>query len=252
MKKIPAIVFAGIAGYVIVATAVLGIGFQLVSYTDRNQDFWLKLLWTEVLILLIYLPAFSFFKATDRNYALSRSVVGVLPGAKIALIFYALISFSLIIINTYNHGEKLSFELHLALQIILLAVMGTIFALMSVSHTAASAGIEKKFPLANSPNELSDKLHCAEELLKFSNNSSEWAPVIHSLKKLREMIKYSLPHLGGIGDSSEYQKYATNVSNLIELIGKSEVKTDEIALFQKKISELISSTKSLSQTAISH
>jgi hypothetical protein len=72
MKKIPAIVFAGIAGYVIVATAVLGIGFQLVSYTDRNQDFWLKLLWTEVLILLIYLPAFSFFKATDRNYALSR------------------------------------------------------------------------------------------------------------------------------------------------------------------------------------
>ena len=122
--------------------------------------------------------------------------------------------------------------------------------LMSVSHTGASAGLNKTFPIATSPTELSEQLQRTEEILKSSNNASDWMPVIQSLKKLRETIKYSMPHVGKIGSSSEYQTYAANVSTLTELVGNSEAKDDNITTLQKKITELTGSTKRIAQQVI--
>ena len=102
MKKENTIIFAGAAGFLLAAIAVLASGLTIVPTEERTQAFWYRLVWTEVLVLLIYLPAFSFFKAADSDQAHGRSTIGVLPGAKIVLIAYALISFFLMMVNVYQ------------------------------------------------------------------------------------------------------------------------------------------------------
>jgi len=248
VKKENTIIFAGVSGYFLAALSVLGIALLLVS--DHDQPFWFRLLWTELLVLLIYLPAFSFFKAAGSDDAHGRATIGVLPGAKIVLLIYALISFILMMLNAYHSGEYFSDKIHLAAQIVITFVMGTIFTLMSVSYTTAASGLERTFHPLTSPQELCDRVQAAEDRIKIRNLGSEWIPVTQSLKQLRETIEYSLPRVGKIGEKPEYQKFAGNIITVSEQIQDLQGNQNNIQELELKIVKLISVAKSISKQVI--
>jgi hypothetical protein len=246
VKKKNTIIVVVTAGYLLAALAVLGIGMVLVPEGDRTQASWYRLLWTEVLILLVYLPVFSFFNAADSDDAHRRATIGVLPGAKIVILFYAFISFSLMMLNAYHNGEYFSDRFHLTAQIIITFVMGTIFTLMSVSYTTAATGLKKTFPLSNSPNELCDQLRGVEGRLKARNLGTDWVPVTQSLKKLRETIQYSLPHVGKIVENPAYREFANSIIAIAERIRDLEGKAEEIDIVQIRIFEITNRAISIS------
>ena len=248
MKKENTIIFAGAAGFLLAAIAVLASGLTIVPTEERTQAFWYRLVWTEVLVLLIYLPAFSFFKAADSDQAHGRSTIGVLPGAKIVLIAYALISFFLMMVNVYHHGEYLPNNIHLAVQIVITFLMGTIFTLMSVSYTTAATGLEKTFTPGLSPKELCDQLKGLESHLKAMNSGAEFLPLIQSLKKLRETIQYSIPHVGRIGESTAYQQHVDDVLSMINSTRNLDKRGTNIKTSELQIADLIHATNSIARS----
>ena len=245
MKKANTIIFAGAAGFLLAAIAVLASGLTIVPTEERTQAFWYRLVWTEVLVLLIYLPAFSFFKAADSDQAHGRSTIGVLPGAKIVLIAYALISFFLMMVNVFHHGEYLPNNIHLAAQIIITFVMGTIFTLMSVSYTTAATGLEKTFTTGLSSKELCDQLKGLESHLKAMNSGADFLALIQSLKKLRETIQYSIPDVGRIGKSTAYQQYVDDVLFMINSTRNLDERGTNIKTSELQIADLIHATNSI-------
>lgn len=222
MKKLNLVMFAGVAGYFLAAFASLGITLALISPDQRDQSFWLRMAWTEFLILLIYLPIFSFIRAAVSLDPKPLPVIGVLPAAKIIILVYSPVSFVLMWMNTISAIPN---DWHLALQISLGFLAGTLFTLISVTHSSAAIGIEKCFSTSASPTELSVLLLAVESLLKINRPKDHRLQLANRIRSLAEIVKYSLSDTSKTSLNKQYQDFAEQVQSFcrkVELVSESD------------------------------
>ncbi len=250
MKKFDVVTFVGIAGYFLAAFAALGLALSLSSPDQRDGAFWLRLAWTEFLILLVYLPFFSFLRAAFSPEPGSKSVIGVLPAAKIVVLVYSLASFVLMWLNATSVIPN---SWHLALQIALGFFAGTLFTLMSIAHSSASTGLEKNFAPFSSPADLSVRLFAAESLVKVSAPKDSGQTLANGIKSLGEAVKYSLSHVSKPSLAKQYQEFSEQVQSFcaeVESVSGS-VSPDRLIDLTERSQLLNAKAQSLSKFTVS-
>jgi hypothetical protein len=249
MKKIDVVTFAGVAGYLLAAFATFGIALALISQDQRDDAFWLRLAWTEFLILLVSLPFFSFLRAAIRPEPSDQTVIGVLPAAKIVILVYSLASFVLMLLNAVSAIPN---NWHLALQIALGFLAGTVFTLFSVTHSSAAIGLEKNFAPSASPAELSVRLLAAESLVKTSAPKDYGQQLANRIRSLGEVVKYSLSHVSKPLFSSQYQEFEEQVQKFctkVESVSNSD-SPDRFSELAECSQLLITKAQSLSKLSV--
>jgi hypothetical protein len=250
VKKFDVVTFTGVAGYFLAAFAGFGIALALSTPDQRDGAFWLRLAWTEFLILLVYLPLFSFFRAVVNPARGPKPLIGVLPAAEIVVLIYGFASFVLMWLNATSTVPN---SWHLALQIALGFLAGTIFTLMNVAHSSASIGLGKKFAPSASPAELSVRLFAAESMVKVSAPKDSGVPLVNGIKRLGEVVKYSLSHVSKPSLSEQYQEFAEQVQSFcaeVELVSGS-VSPDRLTDLMERSQLLLTKAQSLSKLTVS-
>ena len=250
MNKIGTVLIAAILGYVTVALAAFGIALTLVADSGRDNFFWYRLVWSEFLLFIIYLPAFSFYKAASDTSRNSSSKVAILPSAKIVIIAYSFISFALMFANCYNNGEKLPGPIYLVIQIALTAIVGTIFSLMTIAGKSASTNLVKTFKPERSPNELCEFISSVERYLN-SSGFEKQEQIATSLKKLRECIMYSLPKAGKYGETPDYNNLAEKIIKLLDDLKDNSYEKTDVKKVIFLIDDSIGDVKRISQMQVS-
>lgn len=251
MNKPQRIAFASVAGYIITAVGILGIGLTVVPVESRSHLFWPRVLWTEFLALLLWGTVFSFLHVASRREETGREIIGVLPGAKLVLIVYAGLSFLVMIGHAYMPETDIASRIHLVLQIALAVLAGILFAFLSISASSAAVGLERTFDVGLSPTDLCVMLQEQETRVHQFPTHAVWHQFEKSLKALRESIRYSIPHVGSIGATTEYRDFAHSVNSVCDDLSSHSDPTDaELGPIQEGLNRLLSKVKALSSQSI--
>jgi len=249
MSETKKVTSVGIISFLLAAFAILGIGLVLVPSDQRTEAFWWRLAWTEILAILIYLPAFVFYRSAliEEN----KKIIGILPGLKTTFLLYAAVSFSLMLLNAFHEGKFFPNSIHLALQVVLLFIVGTIFTMSLVAADTASTGLESNFSKGISPSEVCNQIRDGEDFIKGSEHFTQLEALSLSLKKLRELFQYSLPTIGRVVESSDYNNLAESINTLIADITSDQSLIQKKDYYNEKLNSLLSSTRRLSNQFVS-
>ncbi len=238
-------------GWLLTALGILAIGLNLVSSEFRSSMFWPRLLWTEFLALLVWSTLFSFVGAASRSDDDSRAVVGVLPGAKIVLLVYAILSFALLMVHSCCSETTLNSRVHLILQIVIGVGTGIAFTLFSISCTGASVGLQRVFHPGSSPEELSNVVHEQEMRVHQFPIHPVWQRLEKCLKGLRELLQYSMPHTGDIGTDADYNGFAASLISACEdLSSHNDPADSEVSVIEIRFNDLLAKARIISSQSI--
>ena len=245
------ITFASVGGYLITAVGILAIGLTLTPPESRSDLFLPRMLWTEFLALLIWSTVFSFLRVASSRKEEGRGVIGVLPGAKLVIIAYAILSFIVMLAHAYLPESVVASRTHLIVQIALGASAGIIFVFLSISSASAATGLERTFDGGASPADLCVLLEEQEIRVHQFPIYDVWRQIERSLKTLRETVRFSLPAVGNIGVRPEYHDFAERVKSVCEQLADHNDPEDvELPQIQNSLTGLISKAKALSAQAI--
>lgn len=206
-----------VAGWAISALAILGVSTLLVTPEHRSPYFWHRILWAQFLAALIWAFVGGFVSNALLGRKAPRAEGGISPAFGFVVTAYASLSAALMLFHAFLPENDFLNRYHLAGQILLMALAGTVCVFLNISRTAAAHGIEPMPDGVRSPAELGTLLKTEESRLQGDKqNGVESLAVV--LKTLRERIQYTLPHVGEVGTRGDYKAFATAVEKVCQKV----------------------------------
>jgi len=258
---------AAIAGYAFTAVALVAIAVLVVPESVRSNEFWYRVAWLEVLLLICWGVLGGFFVVSLDGQR--KFVGGLAPAFGSVLIGYSILSASLLgvtswmpaaeILSTYHLPApivpiaELLARYHLPLQIALAAGAFSILAIMSMALSAQVAGTQTN---GITPIQLGSALAaCEQTLAKGEVQNDSLAEAARALKDLRNAITHSLPQAGIFLASSGYIEFVSEVEAFCKLIdretaeGTAPLTTESLRLIVGKAKTLHTKTAALRDSA---
>lgn len=199
---------ASLIGYAATAAVVFAVPVIMVHSGSRSEYFWWKILWAEVLALLVwgFLGGFfSYFLSGNKDS--QDGIAGVIPALGSVIFLYSGISLILMLGHAWLPKKEIYDNLHLVAQIVILAGSAVICVFLYYAKSGASAGAPV-FPAGvPSPFVLVALLKTAEDQFR----SSGLADLKESTKSLKEKINYVLASAGRINAMDEYIEFTQKV-----------------------------------------
>lgn len=232
-----------VAGWAITAAAILGVSTTLIPAEHRSHLFWHRVLWAQFLAALVWAYFGVYGSVALLGRKIPRGAGGILPSFGIVIAAFAGLSFALMLLHAFLPETDFVNRFHLTGQILLMALAGTLCIFLSFTRTAAAHGTAPIPTRTRSPNQLAALLKAEQFRLTENGGRNHSDALVGALRVLRERIQYSLPHVGDIGTSADYQLLSAAVENVCEKLAANarEPATDEsqaVALGQE-ISELV-------------
>lgn len=215
-------------GFAVTSIAVIAIPLILNAPAGRSEYFWSRIIWTEVLVTLIWLYLSGFIYLVLPKYRSQKGLGAVLPSLGVVIFVYAFSSFAIMVLAAYFPAFN---TVNLVVQICLAAGSIVIVIFIHFSKVAGITGTDQIFDGVASPKELILQIKNQENSIasKSINNQGDGdiiATLNNSLKNLRETIAYSIPHVGRFGNSERYQVFSKKVSDLCSDCTEVIVKID--------------------------
>ena len=223
--------------YIVLAIAIMLMPIVLIPKGSRSDYFWLRILWTEFLAFLVWCyfgGFFSIFLSKDQD---SRRIGEIYPSLGIIVLVYAVVSFLLMILSISFEGNQTLNRIHISAQILITAIALITYVSLYLAIPTAESDAEPIPKGIKKPDELSALLFKNEERLRSTftsgTSSDDIRNLFEAIKSLREKIKYSLQHVGAIGQSEEYLQFTEEVLDLnarlssLEYSGEENVKEIE-------------------------
>lgn len=221
---------ATLIGFCATSVAIFIIPQLLIEVAERSDQFWQRVLWTEFLALLIWLYIGGFFSLVSPRYRAVQGLGAILPSIGIVIICYAVISFTIMMVASYFPQLR---PIHYASQIDRFAGLIVIAVFLYFSWRTGIAGAEPIPERILSPKQLIILLQQLEMAItrdvKSAVESENVALLVAmggSLRKLRETISYSMPHVGALGTNIKYAEFSSKIAHLCADISAVNLKTD--------------------------
>lgn len=206
------------SGWAISALAILGVSTLLVTPEHRTPYFWQRILWAQFLAALVWAFVGGFVSNALLGRKAPRAEGGILPAFGFVVTAYAALSAILMLLHAFVPENDFLNRFHLAGQIVLMALAGTVCVFLNISRTAAAHGIEPMPDGVRSPAELGALLRAEESRLVQGGKQNDAESLASVLKTLRERIQYTLPHVGEIGTRSDYKVFAAAVEKVCQKV----------------------------------
>jgi len=212
MKKIPV---SSIMGYAATAFVVVFVPLVLIPEQSRSGQFWHRILWTEVLVLLVWGGWIGFFQHSAGRRLQGDDFGGVLPPLGLTILAYAILSFAAMMVHTFFARGEPADRAHLAVQILLAGGLIVLVSFFIFSHRAAAEGTKRFQDRRLDPRPLAAYVGTLERVFrKHGQSSPDAGRMTDALRALREKLAYSLPSSGSIADNAEYLALAQDIQEL--------------------------------------
>jgi hypothetical protein len=222
MKSEQSIYFSIGAGFLLSAVVIVGIALVLVPAETRSDLFWPRTLWTVFLVGLAWGASGSYFSLSARRKANYREAGGIAPSLILVVIIYAVLSFAVMMLHANMRPGETSSRTHLFLQIGLAGGSALVLVFLNFARGHAGLSVQTSFKGIASPADLCDLLSAEESRLAARAEHEDWTKCIHSLKALRETIKYSLPQTTMVADAPRYRKLTQGIETVCQTIHACE------------------------------
>ena len=240
------LLIVSILGYLITAVAVILVPVIAIVARDRSDYFWYKIVWTEFLTLLVWVYFGSYLYFITPGVKKPARFGGILPPTGFVVLGYAIFSFILIIIFDWPSS------VHWVAQAILL--VATVLLLVFLKYIryrlrGAFVGTEPMPEGISAPHELAAMLRLHEDRFWIDSPEAPSRKLSEALKILRETLQYSLPDVGRIGETPEYQKFAEQTEMYcsdLQNVSEDSDKQEEVEKLQKTAIELKSQAEQVS------
>ena len=178
------------------------------SWLCRTNWFWWRILWFEVIFTLFW---FAIFGVSLSRLLQSRHMTGATYTVVTAICLRAsLVSFVIWCISSFVPTDSPFAVFPVAIQLIVILYYGVVSYMFPKTQALQLDGMMRPQELGVvSPAELANKLEHLEQKLGTSADAA-------IVKKVKERIRYSLPMVGRIVDSSAYRKLVEEVIKMIE------------------------------------
>src|SRR4030042_6163560 len=125
-------------GYLSFAIVFFLVPIILISPDSRSDYFWIKILWAEFLLLLMWMTIGGFlFTVVVEKYP---RIAGVLPSLSIVIGIYSLLSISVMILSSFLPDTNFYWKFHLIFQLIISAIAISITCFLSITPITAGTG----------------------------------------------------------------------------------------------------------------
>jgi uncharacterized membrane protein YhaH (DUF805 family) len=229
-------------GWAITIVTILAIAVVTNDEANRSSYFWQRVSWTIFLATIVWFAAGNFLRRHDNDH---QSAGGILPVTSLIVSSYATISFILMMLFAILTNDSSPNKIHLILQVFLAGSIGVICALISLVRTGASVGIAALKSHQTLPRILATKVEDAERHLHDKNTNANI--LLTDLKKLSEVIRYSVHSNEKLLISSSYKNYSHEVEELcVSLKSDTEMDDDFINIQRIKILNLQQRAQTLS------
>lgn len=248
------ITVATIIGFVVTSITIALVPLILTETASRSPFFWQRIAWTEFLAALIWAYIGGFFSLVIPRNRSVRGLGAVLPALGIAIFFYSISSFILMMIAAYFPMVN---SLNMASQIYRAAGLVIIVIFLFFSWISGMVDAEAIPEGVHTPKDLTISLQSQENALFAQQGfptSSDLKDKVNtlriSLKSLREKIQYSIPHAGKIGSDAAYINFSNAVIKLCEDCSDMNSQTLDIDKLQsiiQYVSDLNSQVNNIAQ-----
>ncbi len=213
--------------FLITAVGIVAVAALIRPDKLGNLNFWLSVGW------IVFLAALNWGVATllvhKSREGKKSTLIGALPSMGFVVFLYSLISGSFLVGSWFFYNFEILPNWHLIGQIISFCIFAILFVLLIIASKAAEVNV---------PDDVLPKEDLIKKLQVISNNlSAEKKELDKDLKKLKEIIQYSVPHLASIKNLDGYRL-------LVLSIEKLEPNSTEIIECRNKIVELTNLAKS--------
>lgn len=203
-------------GFAVTSIAVIAIPLILNDPAKRSEYFWPRIIWAEILVTLIWLYLSGFICLVLPKYRSKKGLGAVLPSFGIVFFIYVVSSFTIMLLAAYCPIFQ---TVNIFFQICLAAGLVVIIIFIHFSRVSGITGTEHIVGGISSPKDLILQIKNQENSIAAKSinspcDSSIIATLNNSLKKLRETISYSIPHIGMIGNNERYQIFSKKVNDL--------------------------------------
>ena len=210
MKKRQVFQYTILSGWLITALAIVLVAPLFVAEEYRSDYFWYRVLWTEVLCLLLWVSVSFYFLVSSIQKDSVTRFGGIVPTVSIVTVVYALLSFSVMMIHAFLATDDTTNRIHWILQITFLTIATLSIVFLSVAREAATSGLRFGNVKAHSPKELHDLLVVQETSLRTPTSHELRA----SIKQLREALVYSLNESASLAELPDYQEFCRGIEAL--------------------------------------
>jgi hypothetical protein len=245
---------ATLIGFAVTSIAIVLVPLILTDQTSRSAYFWQRIAWTEFLAILIWAYLGGFFSLVIPKNRSIRGLGAILPALGIAIFFYSISSFVLMMISAYFPQLH---SLYVASQVYKTAGLVIIIVLLFLSRVSGMVDTESIPEGVHSPKDLTISLQSQENVLSaqynyplLSDQKDKVNVLRNSLKSLREKIQYSIPHAGRIGSDNAYVAFSNEVIQLCEDCSKLNVQAIDVERLHsviQNISDLNGRVQSIAQ-----
>lgn len=192
-----------VAGWLIIALAIIFVAPLIVPYDHRSDYFWYRLIWTEILWLLFWLSLSIYTTQKDSTTRFG----GIAPTICLVVSTVTILSFTLMIASSSLPNYDPTGRWHMALQIIFFAVAGLAVVFLSISRAGAAEDLRCPVQETPTPKQLHDLLALQESSLHTSSST----PLRNSIRRLRETLLHSLNESLSLYNHAEYRELSRDV-----------------------------------------
>ncbi|GEM_PF-2159699 len=228
-----------ILGLLISAAAVYFIAVISVPEDSRSEFFWYRLVWTEVLLLMIWSSFYLYFRATVDPLDHLKRMGGIAPTICIVVISYSVLSFISMMLHAFVNETNTGNRIHWIAQIVFLSGAALTVLSLYKAKVGASAGLNYGSSTP-SPSQLHDMLASCEASLTTKCKDESISELTRGIKRLRESVKYSLNDSSSLANSQEYHLVCAGITELCQSMSSYSDASPNIS-----VDDLISNTSSL-------
>ena len=236
---------ATVAGYLITAAIIVAVAVTAITPVKRSESFWYNVALTEFLALVVWAYLGGVFQLLLPATKEPRGLAGVLPITGLIVFGYVIFSFLLMLLS-----EQLG-QSHWTAQFVLLMGFALWFAPLNLARFGAVAGTEPIPPQIRAPQDLAAMLRIHEDMLWTPLPAAATRRLSEAIKALREKIQHSLPNVGRIGQTQEYQNFARQIEALCTDLQALPADSSDQALFvrlQAAATQLAAQTQYIAST----
>lgn len=210
---------AVIIGFAATFITIVLVPLIITEAASRSPYFWQRIAWTEFLAALVWVYIGGFFSLVIPKNRSIRGLGAVLPALGIAIFFYVVLSFVLMMIAAYLPHFR---SLNVASQVYRTAGLVIIIVFLFFSWVTGTADTQPIPTGVYTPQELTISLQRVENALLSQqvfikpDVKACFDAFRTSLKNLREKVQYSIPHVGRIGSNDGYVVFSKAVIRLCE------------------------------------
>lgn len=196
-------------GWTITIVVIFAIPIVAIDSVDRSSFFWHRVLWTAFLATIVWSIGGAFISRATYQGAEKQRSAGVMPALTLISSGYAVASFVVMMLSVSLADGDSPSKTHLIVQILLASFAAVFYALLLIPRRSASSGLESLPESIPEPSELVTQIEIQEKRLR--DMGADASLIVTELKQLREVIKYSLPRVGGIASNAGYHAFTHKV-----------------------------------------